>query len=42
MQPEFRFRLNGQIVAEIFIQPTMVNGSSHTPSTAGQQAATTF
>ena len=26
MQPEFRFRLNGRIMPEIFIQPTMVNG----------------
>jgi hypothetical protein len=26
MQPEFRFRLNGQIMPEIFIQPTMVDG----------------
>lgn len=28
MQPEFRFRLNGRIMPEIFIQPLMVNGES--------------
>jgi hypothetical protein len=28
MRPKFRFRLNGRIMPEIFIQPMMVDGES--------------